>query len=251
MFRVVWLRLSLLLNQTTVHVEKGPVLAGCLVTGVFFAIALPAAATQSCIKGGPHDLSSRGASFSFGDSVEQAGLDRVCVYCHTGHLAVEVSSQNQANYLPLWNHALTNIQYTQYNNGATYSISGVILLCLSCHDGSLATNAFGVNQVSPQQKPGGPMHYIGSSDPAYLGGDADLSNDHPIGFNYAAVQAADPDIAPSNSAMGNTGQKISDFLDGGVMTCATCHQVHGCNTGSSLTVVADNQSALCLTCHLK
>jgi hypothetical protein len=226
----------------------------CCLIVLLLVTTIPATGnmSQNCIKGGPHDLSSKGASSSFGDSVEQAGLDRVCVYCHTGHLAIEVSAQNAAaNYLPLWNHTLSNTQFAQYNNGTTSQISGISVLCMSCHDGSIATNSFGANQTSPQQRSGGATHYISSSNPAYLGGDATLSNSHPIGFNYAFIQASEPDIAPSSNAMGTTGQTIGDFLDNGIMTCATCHEVHGCNISSSLTVVTDSQSAFCLTCHLK
>ncbi len=240
--------------------------AVCAVIAVLSIVAVPfvARGDNFCsMKNGPHDLSSSGGSAAFGDSIEHSGLDRLCVYCHTPHNSVTVS-QAQAQtgaagiYVPLWNRPFSTIQYT---NTQSNTYTNVILLCLSCHDGSVATNVFGPNQIDPTQKGTGPEQYITSSSSAYIDAGADSAtgsanypystSNHPYGFNYIQIQAANPTQfnPPSTVIAGTGGETISDFLgSGGLLTCASCHSVHGCN--QDLLIVSDAGSALCLACHI-
>ena len=66
-----------------------------------------------------------------------------------------------------------------------------------------------------------------------------LSNDHPVGFDYAAVVAADAEIQATTLPLYN-----------GDMWCSTCHDVHD-NTDTPFLQAANGGSALCLTCHIK
>jgi predicted CXXCH cytochrome family protein len=239
----------------------------CLVIGLFFAfnsmvMAAPGdGAPGNGIKQTYHDLSAgTGAkSTGWGDSVEQTapGLDRVCIYCHAPHNTVMTG----ANYLPLWNHAVsTNVAagFTMYTNGGgepdmdtdhqSYAMAnatepgGVSILCLSCHDGSVGTNQYGT-------KSSGTL----LTGRAVIGAGGDLSNHHPIGFNYNGARLSDDELADeATTDMGTTGYKIQDLLWNGQMECATCHDVHNTkNTGEKFLWTSDAQSALCLTCHLK
>ena len=210
------------------------------------------------------DLSTRGAGAAFGDTVEQAGLNRICVYCHAPHNTVKPGSAaaNGVGYLPLWNHQVTAVSaYTLYSNG-TNDLSqnaanpmvdkamlvssqpgGVSKLCLSCHDGSVAVNQYGSSTTSH----GAATHV---SARALVGGGGDLSNHHPIGFNYAAVQTLDTGINPPTAMMGV--YPINDLLPGGNVECSTCHDVHNSKAqGRKLLWVEDTNSAFCLTCHVK
>jgi hypothetical protein len=204
-------------------------------------------------------------------------MARVCVFCHTPHNAA-VTGFDSSNY-PLWNHDVSvNTQYTPYTwatplnagdgsgNAATdftivgnQAIIGPSRLCLSCHDGLIAvdehngsvTNAFGNGAQAGTHGPISARANIGT----------DLSNDHPIGFDYNAIytvrQAAsrggansdgDKEIVKSDKGFAqtvtkstaeltynpvtrdNTGMKIKDVLyQGTYMTCATCHEVHNKN----------------------
>ena len=66
------------------------------------------------------------------------------------------------------------------------------LLCLSCHDGSIAVNSYGNSpaQLSKSVSTGSAM-----MAPSYqIGTGKYLGNHHPIGFNYGNVQAVDTEI---------------------------------------------------------
>jgi predicted CXXCH cytochrome family protein len=211
-----------------------------------------------------HDLSSKGLAGGFGDTAEQAGQDRVCIYCHAPHNTVKLSEAADIKYLPLWNHNVTAQVYALYsagpekpsdlnhNSAAADQLQGknrpggVSRLCLSCHDATVATNAYGQNSSS---KGAGNKTISG----AYvIGGNGDLSNHHPIGFNYDAVQATDDEIAPKTTQFAGIGVYVADLLWGNNMECTTCHDVHNTkNMGEKFLWISDYQSNFCLTCHLK
>ena len=84
-----------------------------------------------------------------------------------------------------------------------------------------------------------------------IGEAGDLSNHHPIGFNYNDVEATDDEIQKSTEKLGLV-YTIADLLVSDQMECTTCHDVHNTkNTGEKFLWISDTQSALCLTCHLK
>jgi predicted CXXCH cytochrome family protein len=207
-------------------------------------------------------------------------LSRICIYCHAPHNTYRLSTANggldgsgpQAaddfNYLPLWNHTLQdNLAYNMYYNGPGAPGSGpkaaqsivdfpgvpgsTSLLCLSCHDGSVAVNSYGnVYQPTRSQSNG-----VGFMNPVYqVGVNLNLQNHHPIGFDYEAVQGADPEIRISDTEL-LTGDPVKNHLYGEantLMECGTCHSVHNTgNQGESLLWRSDYQSELCLTCHAK
>jgi len=92
--------------------------------------------------------------------------------------------------------------------------------------------------------------------PAYaIGKDNYLGNHHPIGFDYDAAAAADPEIREAESAtLGSAGTVRDHLLGAGnsKMECGTCHSVHNKgNTGERLLWRSDVNSQLCLTCHDK
>ncbi len=87
-----------------------------------------------------------------------------------------------------------------------------------------------------------------------------LTNDHPIGMDYSAVQAADTSGPGGSSDFvaettgGSTGFQVVDlplYGSNGVMWCSTCHDVHGEGGGTPFLNKSNAGSALCLTCHVK
>jgi predicted CXXCH cytochrome family protein len=173
------------------------------------------------------------------------------------------------DYLPLWNHELTGnyASFIMYQNGpgapqvgpkSSQAITNgmtpgsVSLLCLSCHDGSVAVNSYGnSSQLTTSQSGGG-----GTIGAQYvIGKDNYLGNHHPIGFDYDAVSSVDLEIRSADTAtMGGAGT-VRDHLYGPgstQMECATCHEVHNRgNSGETLLWRSDENSRLCLTCHDK
>lgn len=201
---------------------------------VLLAVAvLYAAPSLAAISGTAHDLSGPDA----GTNTE------VCVYCHTPHGA----DTGVAN-APLWNRTTTTPAASAYvgideqndgdNAGASLALTDAPL-CLSCHDGGVAD---ALNNP-PNNGTTDLSAYAFTSAEANLSND--LSDDHPIGFNWTSV-AADTEIISAQAVLpvdfpGGTGDK---------MWCSTCHDVHDDTNGQFLRI-SNAGSALCLTCHDK
>jgi predicted CXXCH cytochrome family protein len=249
----------------------------CLAIGLVLAAGAPAmaaAAPGTGIAGTYHDLSTSGLAGAFGDTADHAGLNRICIYCHAPHNTVRPDASGGTwTYMPLWNHGkTTNVgAFTMYTNGSDMPGSvqaqsqamvlanqpgSVSLLCLSCHDGSISTNMYGSGSSI-----GLDNVKINGGTRASIGFGGDLSNHHPIGFNYNNVQTYDDEIAlvgasvlqgaPYGVKIGGP-QTVGDLLWGGNVECVSCHDVHNTkNGGTKLTWVEDNNSRLCLTCHIK
>ncbi|HAR46277.1 MAG: hypothetical protein A2X56_05285 [Nitrospirae bacterium GWC2_57_13] len=235
------------------------------------SLAMAGMTPKTGIVGSYHDLSTLGAATNWGDTAEQneanGGLNRICIYCHAPHhtLSPAEAELKGYDYLPLWNHKLSEVTYIYYSNisnnpndtdhqfNGAASIGqpgGVSRLCLSCHDGSVATNAYG---FAPSLSLGAGDKKFATTHRANLGGtdSDDLSNDHPIGFLYANADDNDAEIAAATATM-NAQYSIGDLLWGGRMECTTCHDVHNTqNDGEKFLWVSDKNSGLCLTCHLK
>ena len=172
----------------------------------------------------------------------------ICLPCHAPHN----TDQNVTN-APLWNHEVTQATYITYTSptldagnppGNLDQPGGVSKLCLSCHDGTVAIDAFG-------GQPGS----IFLTGPANLG--TDISNDHPISFIYdTALAQADGELFdPSNTPSGITGTAggtIQDeMLFADKLECSSCHDVHNQFNNDELLLKPNGGSALCLTCHNK
>jgi predicted CXXCH cytochrome family protein len=285
-----------------------------------FALALAAwaglAAAQATVVGSPHDLSPTGGAIQSTGAGTVAGAvaqGQICVYCHMPHNANNAGA-------PLWNrtNATANTGFLMYSkaNSATFALNPadtntaarvvgpVSMACLSCHDGATAFNS--LNQ-SPMFDTDAGRSSRGSNytfatvtggvrgaavanmgDVAATGGEVspnlgtDLTNDHPISFQYDAALAtlkgttlANPTSTPTTTGGGTLvifrsggaagtdtiqaqmlfskpGSAVQDQLE-----CASCHEPH--MHGDSATaasnfpfLIKSNQnSQLCLTCHNK
>lgn len=220
----------------------------------------------------PHDLSSLGGGVLWGDTAEQAGLDRICIYCHAPHHTIKPADAATVgvNYVPLWNHTLTTTtSWTMYSNGAeepsdgnhaSYAEAnavepgGISKLCLSCHDATVATNAYGTAQTCPTSTGAADKTFV-TTNCNVIGYNGDLTNHHPIGFDYASAQVSDDEIEPITSSLGvyTIGQLLwyNSSVGADSMECSTCHDVHNSkNAGEKFLWVSDAQSGLCLSCHL-
>jgi len=184
------------------------------------------------ISGTPHDMSARGW-----------GSTELCIFCHTPHLAQAVTAA------PLWNHASTTNSYTLYSS-PTFSGSSTIgqpnassKLCLSCHDGTVAVDSFGIAGVLRSG-----TTYISTTNK--IGAAASLATDHPISFNYdAALVALDTGLfTPSSTNWVDAAHTVPLFAS--KMECASCHQAHNNAFGKFLRI-SNAGSALCLKCHNK
>lgn len=220
--------------------------------------ALPGQAPGTCTSGSVHDMETW--SFVINDTYQ-----RICVYCHTPHNAYPVAG-------PLWsrpvNSAPSGLQPYTWAAPANQQIPEIVdpligpsRLCMTCHDGTMALDAHGDTM---------PSGYVISNN---------LSFTHPIGFSfdqaYAIRGAAElankneyfaTSLAISNAAgvynnvtRGSNRRIVDVLLNGTYMTCSTCHDVHNCGNVTPdpgdnynyLLWAKEEQSLICLSCHLK
>jgi len=234
----------------------------------------------------PHDLSQSGNGMSGYNASPKDTLNRICIFCHAPHNAYKLSAVNGGppsgvgggptapdayDYLAHGNRTLpAPTVYTMYYGGPGAPQTGpkaqqtlgiqvpgsTTLLCLSCHDGSVAVNSYGNgNQPTTSQSTG-----TATIGPGYvIGKDGILQNHHPVGFSFSAVYPTDTGIYdPTVAMLGGAGTVASHLYASAAlgatdtMECGTCHSVHNTgNTGETLLWRSDASSRLCLTCHIK
>ncbi len=184
------------------------------------------------IAGTSHDMSAKGW-----------GTTELCRFCHTPHMNQNVLGA------PLWNHKTTVAVYSLYSS-ATFAGAGTLAqpgptskLCLSCHDGTVASDSFGNGGVLATG-----THFMPSTN--QIGAASSLTRDHPIGFDYnAALVSLDPALkTPVSASFVDTARTVPLYAS--KMECASCHATHDNTYGKFLR--SDNTgSALCLKCHIK
>jgi len=187
------------------------------------------------IKGSAHDLTALAGT----------GSDEICIYCHTPHNSTE------GNGVPLWSMTVSagNTGYTPYSSQTldaqigTDVLVGPSRVCMTCHDGTIAMNSavVGATPVTMSSIEG---------TTAALG--TDLSNDHPIGFDYTAVSVtADTEIKDEDTSPLGNGMIVDALFQGTTMTCASCHEVHEPGDSGYFLLTENDGSNLCLACHDK
>lgn len=217
-----------------------------VVTVALAFVLLSAGAALAGIAGSKHDMRTH-LTFPAGSE----GYNEICVYCHTPHSALSI--------VPLWNRTNpANGGYVPYtsntmNAAPTASIGAGSLLCMSCHDGSLAIdsgvyNTPNFNNGTPADN--GAVGKEGVNVDRKVAGNAllglNLSNDHPVGFAYADA-SADGSLEALLTVQGST---IVKLISGTQVECATCHDAH--NTVDMPFLRSSNLgSRMCTVCHLK
>jgi predicted CXXCH cytochrome family protein len=185
------------------------------------------AAVAGGIVGTKHDFSS-----------EAWSEGRICLPCHVPHNA---QTDEDGSSMVLWNHSLTDETFTMYSGFAIERLDrdqdeqpgGPSKLCLSCHDGATAVDAFG-------NGPEAPSVFAETS----LG--TDLRDDHPIGIQYPA------DGQPGFKPRANL-PPVKLIVWGGKtdrVECTSCHEPHSDDFGMFLRM-ENTASALCVQCHDK
>lgn len=176
---------------------------------------------------------------------------QVCVFCHTAH------NSDLTNPAPLWNHENSAETYNMYNSNTmdmsrTPQPNKGSLVCLSCHDGTIAINSLnnvpGPSGAGTYGTPGGSAldgsGKLTSASNAYIG--IDLQDDHPVGVIYDQSKDNDFYIKTGNPLL-YPDKLLSDGL---YVECNSCHNPHD-DTYSNFLVESNANSALCGRCHQK
>lgn len=146
-----------------------------------------------------------------------------CIVCHPLQ-----NSHTEIKYNPLWSNGTSNKNYLLYSsptlNANLSQPDGSSKLCLSCHDGTIASNNIGT----------------------------DLSNDHPVSFTYnstlSIIDGSLNDPSYTQSGLGGTVEK--DLLSLGKLQCTSCHNPHQSVFPKNL-IMDNEKSELCFKCHSK
>ena len=204
------------------------------------AVAFVATTTLSmaAIGGSAHDFSGT------------AWTNEICAPCHVPHKSAG------GTYGYLWDHEVTTANHTVYYrtgmhnadpNGAPTGADTTSILCLSCHDGTVSVDAFG--GVTPGTSNIDSYNRGGAETAGYADLGIALGNDHPI--NVSLTTAETNDSAGYKDV--TTAEGLGIVTESGLVTCASCHDVHnnGAAGAPKLLRINNNGSNLCLACHTK
>ena len=214
------------------------------------AFVLLTCTARAGIVGSAHDFS--GKSWSGGE---------ICKPCHTPHGATVKDSNNNDIGAPIWNRNLpVSTSYKMYIGGVAtdnQEIDSNSILCMSCHDGTIALDSFG-------GATGGTIIGTGTGANAKANLGTDLTTDHPVGaaaiWPTGATYMVDPALRNSAGIMPLRKLASNGQL---VVGCSSCHEPHNRKNLPKLLWVSNNTavttvdgrnvpgSGLCLNCHKK
>lgn len=203
--------------------------AGLLAVAAF---GLPAISAQCGVANTKHNLSVSGPG-----AIRATEETQICLFCHTPH--------NASPRGPLWNRRDSGGTYTPYSSSTAVAApgqpTGASVICLSCHDGTIALGEV-LSRSTPITLAGGVTTMPSGS--GRLG--TDLSDDHPISFVYSSILASQRGELADPATL--TGPVRTDAT--GQLQCTACHDPH-IDTYGQFLVLSNQSSALCRTCHVK
>ena len=192
---------------------------------LIFAFSL----TAQSIVNSKHNLSVSGPG-----TVKASSENEICIFCHTPH--------NSSPQKPLWNRQDPASNYTLYTSTTTDATigqpDGSSVLCLSCHDGTIALGNV-LSRTTPIQMIGG----VTTMPSGNTNLTKDMSNDHPISFVYnSTLVTIDGQL---NNPASLTGLVK---LENQKMQCISCHDPHK-NLFNKFLAATNEYSVLCQYCH--
>jgi predicted CXXCH cytochrome family protein len=196
----------------------------------WLAMSLTSVALAQSIEQTPHNLSVTGPG-----AIRAATESQICEFCHTPHDSSPAAA--------LWNRRAPNTGYVPYASSTAVAQpgqpTGSSLLCLSCHDGTIALGEL-ISRPNAIVMAGG----ITTMPPGSGLTGTDLRFDHPISFEYSASLA----MQNGELAMPGSFNPALKLDAGGQLQCTTCHDAHDNRYGAFL-VQPNVGSTLCTECH--
>jgi predicted CXXCH cytochrome family protein len=200
-----------------------------IILALLVILWLPAMVLAQSIVNTRHNLSVKGP----GD-LKAVSETEICLFCHTPH-----SSRPES---PLWNKKDPGVIYTLYNSSTMQAMpgqpDGTSILCLSCHDGTIALGSVISRSADRSFQAGITTMPSGRSNLT-----TSLKNDHPVSFLYTAS------LAMSDGQLKSPSNILPPvFLEKGKVQCTSCHDPHK-NINSDFLVASTLNSDLCNRCH--
>lgn len=163
--------------------------------------------------GSKHDFSQNGA----------VARD-LCLPCHTPHITNAEA--------PLLVRKPAASQPTRSYRTPAGELNEASLVCLSCHDGTVAPDVFAGSHAAT---------WSDASAGGVIAGRPRLTS-HAVGIEYPTGRR---DYRSAEEVTGNGALK----LPGGKIQCTTCHDPHNTQRHAGMLVISNERSRLCLTCH--
>ena len=199
-----------------------------LLVSLFILSSVP---SYAGVKDTKHNLSISGTG-----SAKASKESEICIFCHTPH-------NSKANS-PLWNRSSTGQSYTPYSSSTAKASpgqpTGSSILCLSCHDGTIALGKVLSRQTDISMQSGVTTIPSGAGRLS-----TDLSDDHPISFNYSSASQNNGELKTPSSLNGAVKLDAN-----GELQCTSCHNAHDNKNGKFL-VLSNTGGQLCESCHIK
>lgn len=172
--------------------------------------------------------------FLFMDNNFHSENSKNCNVCHVTQKDMNNSPP------PLWTNNLVEQYYLPYSSSTLDATIGqpssISKMCLSCHDGTIASDDKG-----------------GQGEFSHKTISSDMGRNHPISFTYDfALSQKDGKLNDPETTTSGLGNTISiDLLVDGKVECTSCHTPHKTSSTSGMLKISNSRSKLCLTCHVK
>ena len=256
---------------TTLHLAIRPHLCA-LFTGLLICSICVAETDVSAgadpmerILGSKHDLTAlnKRAGVEAMAGVAYSDYGNACIYCHIP--PDEENAEPRPGQIAGWNRIRPiSTNYELYDSPSFDSRanrpSDISLLCLSCHDGTMAVDRVVHTPKTWNSGDDMSLHMklsatddLNSCGKCHDGSVAhnmkikaigtDLGDDHPISIRYAGL---DMNIAGFKTVDSSSGFKNGVKLFDGKIECATCHDIHNPDAPMLLRTAGET---LCATCH--
>lgn len=171
----------------------------------------------------------RGVAGTAHDFTSFGGFSNACSACHVPHVQA-IRPTSQPSTQPAVEMFRIGGQRQILKTG-WYTPGPTSLICLSCHDGTVAMSTIGSAHAM-----------LAGRREGFAVPDGFAWRDHPIGVPYPSGRR---DYRPE-AFVSKTLR-----LPNGRIECITCHDPHNESGLPAMLSVSNKRSALCLTCHVK
>jgi predicted CXXCH cytochrome family protein len=155
----------------------------------------------------------------------------LCTACHVPHVQTAQAQPDQEESFALAFYRVGGQREVLVPD--RYMPGPTSLICLSCHNGTVAASTVASSHV-----------LLAGRREGFDAADGFATRDHPIGVEYPAHAKG----YRSRSEVAGAGKIV---LPEGRIECISCHDPHNQSGVEKMLVQSNRRSALCLACHVK